>query len=75
MPKKHYDLMLDEEALDALDLWLQAAGMTRSGFVNTLIVKTVDAMELKQIPDYKNLSISQLFKMVGGIGKLMKGTK
>jgi len=73
MTKKHYDLMLDEEKVDALDRWLKAAGMSRSGYINTLIIKSVDAMELEKIPDYSKLSIVQLFNMVGGIGKMMKG--
>lgn len=72
MSKKHYDLMLDEEKIDALDRWLEAAGMTRSGYVNTLITKSVEAMELERIPDYSKLSIVELFKMTAGLGKLMK---
>jgi hypothetical protein len=72
MAKKHYDLMLEEEKIDALDRWLQAAGMTRSGYVNTLITKSVEAMGLEKITDYSKLSIIELFNMIGGIGKLMK---
>ena len=75
MAKKHYDLMLDDDAVDALDRWLDAAGMTRSGFVNTHIVKVVEALELKEIPDYSKLSAMQLFKMVGSLGKLMNVKK
>jgi len=72
MAKRHYDLMLEEEKIDALDRWLQAAGMTRSGYVNTLITKSVEAMKLDKITDYSKLSIVELFDMIGGIGKLMK---
>lgn len=72
MPKKHYDLVLDEEKVDALDRFLQAAGFSRSGYINTLVVKTVEAMQLEKITDYSKLSIVQLFNMVGGIGKLME---
>jgi len=75
MAKKHYDLMLEEEKIDALDRWLQAAGMTRSGYVNTLITKSVEAMQLDKITDYSKLSIVELFNMIGGIGKLMKAPK
>jgi hypothetical protein len=32
-------------------------------------------MELKSIPDYSKLTIPQLFKMAGGIGKIMEGKK
>lgn len=75
MAKKHYDLVLDEEKVDALDRWLQAAGLSRSGYINTLIGKSVEAMQLEKITDYSKLSIVQLFNMVGGIGDMMKAPK
>jgi hypothetical protein len=75
MPKKHYDLMLDDEKVEALDRWLKAAGMSRSGYINTLITKTVDSMGLEKIIDYSKLSVTQLFGMLGGIGEMMKEKK
>jgi len=72
--KKAYSLMLDEEVVEALDRWLDAAGMNRSGYVNTLITKTVESMGLKQIPDYSKMSVKELFKMLGGVSKMMEGT-
>jgi hypothetical protein len=73
--KKTYNLALDEDAVEALDRWLDAAGMSRSGFINTLIVKTVESMGLKKIPDYKKMTVPQLFKMLGGVGDMMEGKK
>jgi hypothetical protein len=73
MAKKHYDLTLDGENMEALDRWLEAAKMSRSGYIDSLIGETVKAMKLKEIPDYSKLSVVQLFGMVGGIGKMMKG--
>jgi len=73
--KKSYNLMLDEEAIAALDRWLDAAGVTRSGYINTLIVKTVESMGLKKIPDYSKLTVPQLFKMLGGVGEMMEGKR
>jgi hypothetical protein len=73
MAKKHYDLSLDSENMEALDRWLEAGGLTRSGYINTLIGETVKAMKLKEIPDYSKLSIVQLFGLVSGVGKMMKG--
>jgi hypothetical protein len=73
MGKKHYDVTLDEEAVIALDRWLEAAGINRSAYLNTLIVKSVEAMKLDAIPDYSKMSIIDLFSMVGGLGKMMKG--
>ena len=75
-PKKEsYNLMLDIEAVEALDRWLAAAGMNRSAYVNTIITKTVDSLGLKKITDYSKVSIPQLFKMMGGIGEMMEGKK
>jgi hypothetical protein len=75
MAKKHYDLVFDEENMEALDRWLKAAGMSRSGYLNTLITKTVESMNLKKIPDYSKLSIVQLFEMIGDVGKMFEGKK
>lgn len=73
--KKAYSLMLEEEVVDALDRWLDAAGMNRSGYVNTLLTKTVDSMGLKETLDYSKMTLPQLFKMIGGVGKMMEGKK
>lgn len=69
--KERYQISLDKEAVEALDRWLDAAGLTRSAFMNTYVVKVVEALELKKIPDYSKMSATQLFKMVGNLGKLM----
>jgi len=73
--KKAYSLMLEEEVVDALDRWLDAAGMNRSGYVNTLLTKTVDSMGLKETLDYSKMTLPQLFKMISGVGKMMEGKK
>lgn len=70
--KERYQISLDKEAVEALDRWLEAAGITRSAFINTYIVKVVEAMELKKIPDYRKLSTTQLFNMIANLGKLME---
>lgn len=71
--KKSYNLMLDDDAVDALDRWLDAAGMNRSAYINTLIRKTVESMGLKKIPDYSKMTLPQIFKMIGGVGEMMEG--
>lgn len=73
--KKSYNIVLDVKAVEALDRWLEAAGMNRSGYINTLIVKTVESMGLKKIPDYNKVTLPQLFKMLGGVGEMMEGKK
>lgn len=72
---KTYNVNLDEESVEALDRWLEAAGITRSAYINTLIKKTVDSMGLKKIPDYSKMTLPELFKMIGGVGKMMEGKK
>lgn len=71
--KNSYNLMLDVESVEALDRWLEAAGMNRSAYINTLIMKTVDSMGLKKITDYSKMTVPQLFKMLGGVGEMMEG--
>lgn len=68
---KTYNVNLDEESVEALDRWLQAAGISRSAYVDTLIRKTVESMGLKKIPDYSKMTLPQLFKMIGGVGEMM----
>jgi hypothetical protein len=63
---------MDVEVVGALDRFLEAAGLGRSSFINSLVVGVVRSMKLKEIPDYKKMTVPQLFKMVDGIGKLMK---
>lgn len=70
---KTYTVNLDEESVEALDRWLEAAGISRSAYINTLIKKTVDSMELKKVPDYSKMTLPQLFKMIGGVGAMMEG--
>jgi metal-responsive CopG/Arc/MetJ family transcriptional regulator len=72
---KTYNVNLDEESVEALDRWLQAAGISRSAYVDTLIRKTVESMGLKKIPDYSKMTLPQLFKMIGGVGEMMEGKK
>jgi hypothetical protein len=73
--KKSYNLKLDEDVVEALDRWLDAAGMTRSGYINTLMTKTVESMGLKDVPDYGELKVTELFKMLGSVGDMMEGVK
>ena len=73
--KMRVELQLDKEAMTLLDGLLKAAGMTRNGFINTLIVKTVEAMDLRSIPDISKITIPQLFHLLGGLGKMMQDKK
>jgi hypothetical protein len=71
--KMRVELQLDKVSMLLLDNLLDAAGMTRAGFFNTLLVKTVEAMDLKSVPDIKKMTIPQLYKLLGGLGKMMSG--
>lgn len=70
--KQKYQINLDKEAMDALDRWLEAAGLKRSTFFNLYLVKVVQAMNLKKIEDYKKLTAQQIFSMFKDIGKMTK---
>ena len=74
-PKKNYQISLDEKAMDKMDELLKMAGMNRSSFFNTFLVKTVEAMDLGAVPDINKMTLPQVFKVMGSLGKLLEGKK
>ena len=73
--KKNYQISLDEKAMDKMDELLKKAGMNRSSFFNTFLVKTVEAMDLGAVPDINKMTLPQVFKVMGSLGKLLEGKK
>ena len=73
--KKNYQITLDEKAMDKMDDLLKMAGMNRSSFFNTFLVKTVEAMDLGAVPDINKMTLPQVFKVMGSLGKLLEGKK
>ena len=73
--KKNYQISLDEKAMDKMDELLKMAGMNRSSFFNTFLVKTVEAMDLGAVPDINKMTLPQVFKVMGSLGKLLEGKK
>lgn len=73
--KKNYQITLDEKSMDKMDDLLKMAGMNRSSFFNTFLVKTVEAMNLGSVPDINKMTLPQVFKVMGSLGKLLEGKK
>lgn len=73
--KKNYQISLDEKAMDKMDELLKMAGMNRSSFFNIFLVKTVEAMDLGAVPDINKMTLPQVFKVMGSLGKLLEGKK
>lgn len=73
--KKNYQINLDEKAMEKMDELLKMAGMNRSSFFNTFLVKTVEAMDLGSVPDISKMTLPQVFKMMGSLGKLLEDKK
>ena len=73
--KKQYSMQLESVAVEKLDELLKNTGMRRSTFVNLLITKTVDAMDLSSIPDLKKITLPEALQMLGGLGKMMAKIK
>ena len=73
--KKNYQINLDEKAMDKMDELLKLAGMNRSSFFNVFLVKTVEAMDLGSVPDISKMTLPQVFKVMGSLGKLLEDKK
>lgn len=73
--KKNYQINLDEKSMDKLDDLLKLAGMNRSSFFNTFLVKTVEAMDLGSVPDINKMTLPQVFNVMGSLGKMLQGKK
>lgn len=69
--KTRCELVLSSKELALLDQLLKAAGMTRSGFIDTLIIKTVQAMKLESVPDINKMTINELYGMFKGLKKML----
>jgi hypothetical protein len=73
--KKNYQINLDEKAMSKMDDFLKMAGMNRSSFFNTFLVKTVEAMNLGAVPDISKMTLPEVFKVMGSLGKLLQDKK
>jgi len=71
MEKIQYTLQLDPEIIGQLDKMLEVAGMTRSGFINSLCVQVVESMNLGKSPNIKNMTLPQALKILGNLGEMM----
>lgn len=67
-PKGKYSLSLDQDAMDKLKVWVDKNGMTLSGYINTIVVENVKALERMKLPDDLNkVTLGDFMKMFSGM--------
>ena len=71
--KRPYTITLDEEKVEALKPWLEKNGQTFSGYLNTTIGETLQALD-DFAPDGDNSNVS-FFKLLSMAGKMTKTLK
>lgn len=71
--KKHYDITLEEEKVEALKVWLKKNGLTFSGYLEILIGENLEALE-RFAPKSKNARFT-LFTLLGLAGQMTKELK
>jgi predicted DNA-binding protein len=70
--KKTYSMTLDEEKVDALKIWLDKNGQTFSGYINSMIGETLQALDDFSVGDTEKVSFFTLLSMAGKMTKSLK---
>ena len=70
--KKHYDVTLDEEKVDELKVWLAKNGQSLSGYLNSMIGETLQALDDFAPNDNQKISFFTLLSMAGKMTKSLK---
>lgn len=70
--KKTYSMTLDEEKVDALKVWLDKNGQTFSGYINSIIGETLQALDDFSVADNEKISFFKLLSMAGKMTKTLK---
>ena len=70
--KKVYSITLDEDKVDALKIWLDKNGQTFSGYLNTTIGETLQALDDFTINENEKISFFKLLSMAGKMTKTLK---
>lgn len=70
--KKHYDITLDKEKVDALKIWLDKNGQTFSGYLNTTIGETLQALDDFVVDGNEKISFFKLLSMASKMTKTLK---
>jgi hypothetical protein len=69
--KEKYTITLDKEKVDALKPWLEKNGQTFSGYLNTTIEETLQALD-EFAPKGAKISFYKLLSMAGKMTKTLK---
>jgi hypothetical protein len=76
MRKKRYNMILEQEVVEKLQTWLKPRGITFSGYINSLLVENVKAIEVLQgVNELKDVSIGQLTKIYADMAEEMEKSK
>ena len=70
--KKTYSMTLDEEKVDALKIWLDKNGQTFSGYINSMIGETLQALDDFVVDGNEKISFFKLLSMAGKMTKTLK---
>ena len=70
--KKHYNVTLDEEKVDELKVWLAKNGQSLSGYLNSIIGETLQALDDFVVGDNEKVSFFKLLSMAGKMTKTLK---
>lgn len=76
MKKKRYNMILDQEVVEKLQAWLKPRGITFSGYINSLIVENVNALDILQnVTDLKDVSLGQLTQLYASMARELEEEK
>jgi dsDNA-binding SOS-regulon protein len=70
--KRQYTITLDEDKVDALKIWLDKNGQTFSGYLNTTIGETLQALDDFVVDGNEKISFFKLLSMAGKMTKTLK---
>lgn len=70
--KRQYTITLDEDKVDALKVWLDKNGQTFSGYLNSMIGETLQALDDFVVDDNEKISFFKLLSMAGKMTKTFK---
>lgn len=70
--KRPYTITLDEEKVDALKIWLDKNGQTFSGYLNSMIGETLQALDDFTPDENEKISFFKLLSMAGKMTKTLK---
>ena len=70
--KRQYTITLDEDKVDALKIWLDKNGQTFSGYINSMIGETLQALDDFSVGDNEKVSFFTLLSMAGKMTKTLK---